>query len=108
METAAGNISNHLQVGNHTKSFNHRHNVREGTWTILASLEEHSSDAFDWISRMNCYVVTLLTLIFVEFFTNIGVFEQSNPQPLAKVLLRGGYFVGFIAKVDQFMLHNSP
>ena len=57
---------------------------------------------------MDCKFVALLALIFIHLFTHIGVFEECNPQPLAEVLLRGGYFVGFIAKVDQFMLHNSP
>ena len=57
---------------------------------------------------MDCKFEALLALIFIHLFTHIGVFEECNPQPLAEILLRGGYFVGFIAKVDQFMLHNSP
>ena len=57
---------------------------------------------------MDCKFVALLTLIFIHLFTHIGVFEECYPQPLTKILLRGGYSVGFIAEIDQFMLHNSP
>ena len=56
---------------------------------------------------MYCYVVTLLTLIFIEFFTNIGVFEEGNPQPLAKILVRACNLEGFFTEIHEFMPHNS-
>ena len=49
---------------------------------------------------MNCYAVAILALIFIEFFTNIGVFEQSYSQPLAKILVRRCDLERFFTEID--------
>ena len=108
METIEWNISNHPLVGSHTKSFYSPHNLAEGIFAVLTDTPQDSSNAFDWISWMDCKFKALFTLILIQLFIHISVFQKCYPQPLTKILLRGGYSVGFIAKVDQFMLHNSP
>ena len=56
---------------------------------------------------MNRNLVALLALIFIELFTNIGVFEEGNPQPLTKILVRACNLEGFFTEIHEFMPHNS-